>query len=95
VRENFCCAGIGNHPVAIYQSIQKPRNMSDEDKPKSKKLKREEEDDDDDEEEEENSDGPAVEKNEKGEAFFKISAKRRVTISKFKGTTMIDIREVS
>jgi hypothetical protein len=72
--------------------------MSDEDKPKSKKAKREEEaeeDDNDDEKEEENSDGPVVERNEKGEAFFKISAKRRLTISKFKGTTMIDIREVS
>jgi len=36
----------------------------------------------------------AAEKNEKGETFFKLSNKRRLTVLQFKGTTYVDIREV-
>jgi hypothetical protein len=41
-------------------------------------------------------DGEKVEvhRNSDGEAFFELSSTRRISVRKFKGTTLVDIREV-
>ena len=59
--------------------------------PVSKKQKVEDEEDDDKEEQEEED--VVVKINKDGEKYFDISAKRRVTVRKFKSTILIDIRE--
>jgi hypothetical protein len=43
-----------------------------------------------------NSDGQEVElqRNSDGDAFFELSSTRRISVRKFKGTTLVDIREV-
>lgn len=62
---------------------------ADVDEPKTKKAKK------DDADEDSVADGVAVaQHNSQGEPFFALSTMRRVTIRKFKGTTLVDIREV-
>lgn len=59
-----------------------------------KKAKKEEsasEEEGDDSEEEEQGD---LEENDDGDKFLRLSNNRRVTVRKFKGATLIDIREV-
>ena len=43
-----------------------------------------------------NSDGQKVElqRNSDGDAFFELSSNRRISVRKFKGKTLVDIREV-
>jgi hypothetical protein len=43
-----------------------------------------------------NSDGQEVElqRNSDGDAFFELSSNRRISVRKFKGKTLVDIREV-
>ena len=60
---------------------------TEEPEAKKQKIKQE-----DEEEEEETVEAKL---NENGEAYFELSNLRRVTVRKFKGTTLIDIREVS
>lgn len=45
---------------------------------------------------ERNSDGQEVElqRNSDGDAFFELSSNRRISVRKFKGMTLVDIREV-
>jgi Transcriptional Coactivator p15 (PC4) len=61
----------------------------DDEEPKSKKAKV-----DDDDDEGEGEDTVKVQRNDQGEAFFELSRMRRITVRKFKGTTLVDIREV-
>jgi len=62
----------------------------EEQEPKAKRLKVEEEDDD---EEEETTTTPTL-RNDEGNAYFELSAKRRVTVRKWRGNVLVDIREV-
>jgi hypothetical protein len=62
----------------------------DDDEPKSKKAKVVDKVKDEDDAEE----VVQVKHNDQDEAFFELSEMRRVTIRKFKGTTLVDIREV-
>lgn len=41
------------------------------------------------------SSGCGLAKNDEGDEFLSLSSNRRVTVRKFKGSTLIDIREVS
>ena len=63
----------------------------DDEEPKSKKAKV----DDGDDEGEGGEDTVKVQRNDQGEAFFELSKMRRITVRNFKGTTLVDIREVS
>ena len=49
---------------------------------------------DDDGEEEEEEETVEVLKNDSGESYFDLSAKKRVTVRKWQGNVLIDIREV-
>ena len=61
---------------------------SDSDEPKSKKLKASKKG----EEEEEEAEG--VKRNDDGEAYFDLAAKRRVTVRQWNKKVLVDIREV-
>jgi hypothetical protein len=64
----------------------------EEPQPKKLKIKNEEHDDGCQDEEENAS--PAPSKDDNGNSYFELSAKRRVSVRSFKGITLIDIREV-
>lgn len=53
------------------------------------------EEEEDDEEEDKKAATVGTKKNEDGEAYFELSDMRRLVVRKFKGATLIDIREVS
>ena len=75
-----------------------------ESEPKLKKAKVDDHDDekpvikerdmDGDDEEEEDEEKVEVLKNDSGESYFDLSAKKRVTVRKWQGNVLIDIREV-
>jgi hypothetical protein len=48
----------------------------------------------DEEEEEEEPQEDKILKNDNGESYFDISAKKRVTVRKWNGNVLVDIREV-
>jgi hypothetical protein len=72
--------------------------------PKQKKIKRTSHEVEEEEEEERTevatypTDAPdfssTIRINEEGDSFFELSKTRRVTVRQFKGTTLVDIREV-
>lgn len=61
---------------------------------KKTKAKKEESASEQEDEEEDEEEG-GMEKNDDGDSFLRLSNNRRVTVRKFKGATLIDIREVS
>lgn len=66
--------------------------MADVEEPAAKKAKVEDKEKDVADGEEEKV---AVKQNDGGESYFEISRTRRVTVRKYKGKVMVDIREVS
>ena len=66
--------------------------MADVEEPAAKKAKVEDKEKDVADGEEEKVD---VKQNDGGESYFEISRTRRVTVRKYKGKVMVDIREVS
>ena len=61
---------------------------------KQKVIEEEEGEEEDNYDDHDESTSVILHKNDQGEAFIDLSSKKRLTIRKFKGNTLIDIREV-
>jgi hypothetical protein len=85
----------GKWQIDLYSTLNQTdrQNMSLE-QPKPKKQKVAFASDEDKEKQEDGNVEVNVQHNEEGEAFFELSRARRLSLRKYKGTLLVDIREV-